>query len=221
MEHGTCSCTACTAAARVRDRDAWGRTPAGRLRTTLPRPCRARHALRDARRGGGAHRLLVLVAHSGSPKTARANYAPKTLPLWQGAKAESAQRACLSAAAGCGQRCRARSERRERRDGRAREAAPAHVHASAARSAGWMTSAWQKLRDPAGVSHPSAKPMVSAGAGQRLRRAVAAARVVNSPPPLAARSPPPSPRAPTCACAHRSCVRRRLMDTAWEGGGAK
>ena len=137
MEHGTCSCTACTAAARVRDRDAWGRTPAGRLRTTLPRPCRARHALRDARRGGGAHRLLVLVAHSGSPKTARANYAPKTLPLWQGAKAESAQRACLSAAAGCGQRCRARPERRERRDGRAREAAPAHVHASA----GWMTSA--------------------------------------------------------------------------------
>ena len=125
MEHGTCSCTACTAAARVRDRDAWGRTPAGRLRTTLPRPCRARHALRDARRVGGAHRLLVLVAHSGSPKTARANYAPKTLPLWQGAKAESAQRACLSAAAGCGQRGRARSERRERRDGRAREAAPA------------------------------------------------------------------------------------------------
>ena len=108
-----------------RRRDAWGRTPAGRLRTTLPRPCRARHALRDARRGGGAHRLLVLVAHSGSPKTARANYAQKTLPLWQGAKAESAQRACLSAAAGCGQRGRARSERHERRDGRAREAAQA------------------------------------------------------------------------------------------------
>ena len=100
-----------------------------------------------ARQVGGAHRLLVLVAHSGSPKTARANYAPKTLPLWQGAKAESAQRACLSAAAGCGQRCRARPERRERRDGRAREAAPAHVHASA----GWMTSACKdrKLRDRA------------------------------------------------------------------------
>ena len=179
MEHGTCSCTACTAAARVRDRDAWDRTPAGRLRTTLPRPCRARHALRDARRVGGAHRLLVLVAHSGSPKNARANYAPKTLPLWQGAKAESAQRACLSAAAGCGQRGRARPERRERRDGRAREAAPAHVHASA----GWMTSACKdrkKLRDRARRSHRPlpysysliyshpAKPMVTAG----LRRAV-------------------------------------------------
>ena len=53
-------CTACaTAAARVRDRDAWGRTPAGRLRTTLPRPCRARHALRDcatSRRGAPAPR---------------------------------------------------------------------------------------------------------------------------------------------------------------------
>ena len=167
MEHGTCSCTACTAAARVRDRDAWGRTPAGRLRTTLPRPCRARHALRDARRGGGAHRLLVLVAHSGSPKTARANYAPKTLPLWQGAKAESAQRACLSAAAGCGQRCRARPERRERRDGRAREAAPAHVHASA----GWMTSACKDRKSfarPSKAFHTAAKPTVSAV----LRRAV-------------------------------------------------
>ena len=145
-------CTACaTAAARVRDRDAWGRTPAGRLRTTLPRPCRARHAVRDARQVGGAHRLLVLVAHSGSQKTARANYAPKTLPLWQGAKAESAQRACLSAAAGCGQRGRARSERRERRDGRAREAAPAHVHASA----GWLTSACKDRTKLARRSSPS------------------------------------------------------------------
>ena len=57
---GAWPCTACAkAAARVRDRDAWGRTPAGRLRTTLPRPCRARHALRDcatSRRGAPAPR---------------------------------------------------------------------------------------------------------------------------------------------------------------------
>ena len=54
----------------------------------------------EAGRTGSSFSSLIR-AHQRLLVQTSANYAPKSLPLWQGAKAESAQRACLSAAAGC------------------------------------------------------------------------------------------------------------------------
>eukprot|EP00966_Prymnesium_polylepis_P007237 166664-Prymnesium_polylepis.1 len=53
---------------------------------------------------------------------------------------------------------------------------------------------------------------VAAGEGRRNTGRTRKARVVNCPPLGPSPQGGPVPRAQTCACAHRSCVRRRLMD---------